>query len=659
MEVKQFHSPQTSPTKMTGMCLGIFLVVTAIYFTSLFNGWTNWDDNVYIIENPHVYYLSWLNLKQIFTSTVSGIYTPLTVFSFALEYHFANSHPFLYHLDNLILHLVVTFFVFTLALRMRLSFLTAFLAAIIFGVHPMHVESVAWITERKDVLYAFFYLLAVHCYWSYLEKNSRRDYLLSIVFGILSMLAKPMALSLVFIFILCDVWQKRSKDLTMLWDKLPHLFYIVLLSLITYLSHARVPGNEGWLKASAIWIYSFSFYIQKFFWPFGLTPQYQLPLPVTLVNPVYLMAIAVFLLVLFFVFIYPREKLWRWAIFYYFLSIFFLLRFDQGYDLNIVADRFMYLPSVGFCLWTAEVMAKFIQSHNKLWPQTVTKILCSILIAGLSLQAFSMTRIWKDSVTLWSHVINCNPHLATAYNNRGEAYGQKGLLNLALADYDKALDLDPYHASSYQNKAHVFDQLGDEARALQNLNLSIKLNISFQSLYNRGNIYLKQGKWDLALADYNQALQIKNDVPQIHNNRGIVLLNQHDFSSAIDSFSKAVILQPNFFDAYNNRGYVFLQENRLDEALNDFNKALEINSQDALSYYNRANVYRLQNRLDLALKDYDKAVSINPQLGFAYVYRSITLKSLGDPSGALKDALYAESLGIKGLKEYIGALKGQ
>ena len=602
--------------------LGILTIVFFSFRPVLQSDFTNWDDNIYVTENLDAQSLNVTNIKKIFTTCVSDVYTPLTIFSFAIEYHFWEKNPFVYHLTNLLLHLGVTALIFEFILQLGFSLAIAALAALFFGLHPMHVESVAWITERKDVLYAFFYMLAVNSYWKYLKTQKRIYYAVAFVLGILSMLSKPMALSLPLILLLCDWWHKRRFTVDIFLEKIPYFLYIIPLTWITYSLHARIPVTKDLAQSLTIWIYTVSFYIQKFFVPVDFTPQYQLPQPMSWTTSSYALAGWTFLLSIFLLIKYRRQRLVIFAFGFYVLSIFFLWRFDEGRDLNIVADRFMYLPSVGFCILVGYGVVEMARAFSKK-NIFMRNVFCLVVLAGyfyLINQTYALTKIWKDSVTLWSYVIDKNPNLATAYNNRGEIYTQKGMFDLAIADYNKALSIDPYHANTYNNRAGIFFIQGRKDLALADYNDSIKLNSTFQSFYNRGNVYLQEGQYESALADYNQALALNPQMPQAYNNRGLAFLNQGRFDQAIADFSQALKINSQFFNVYNNRGYTLFRKGEYTQALEDFNKTIKINPQNASSYYNRAHVYRVLRRYELSLADFLKAQS----LGFPGLDQMIT-----------------------------------
>lgn len=343
----------------------ILLFILGITFfsfsSSLDNDFTNWDDRAYLLGNQNVRGLDIYHITRIFTSVVLGNYNPLTIFSFAIEYHFFGYNSFIYHLDNLLLHLGVTALIFLFALQWGLNMRAAALATLLFGIHPMHVESVAWVTARKDVLYSIFYMLALCQYLRYLKHRRWGAYGLSICFCLMSLLAKPMALSLPLIFLVCDWFKERKLEMRIFIEKVPHLIFIIPIVWITYSLNVRIPGKDV-LESALIWTWTLTFYIKKFLFPFILIPLYQLPEPISVFNDQYVISIGLSLFLVLGLF-YLRKN--RWFIFsflFFFVSIFFLLRFDNLRDISIVADRFMYLPGLGFCVFFGVYCDKVLTS---------------------------------------------------------------------------------------------------------------------------------------------------------------------------------------------------------------------------------------------------------------------------------------------------------
>ena len=504
--------------------LGIILIITfASFLPTLHSEFTNWDDISHLTENMAV---RSFNLKNIFTSTVDIGYNPLIVLSFALEYHFFGLNPFIYHLDNLLLHLVITGLIFVFALQMGLSIRVAAFTSLLFGIHPMHVESVAWIAERKDVLYAVFYMWALCCYLQYLRDQKVRTYLFTIVLGILSILAKPMALSLPLILFVCDWLQGRKFERKVFLEKIPHFMYIIPITWLTYSLNARGP-EESLFEGVLIWIWSLTFYIQKFFLPITLVPLYPLPQPVSIYNLHYALAICILLLLTIWIVRYRRNRWLIFAILFYFASIFFLLRYDN-YDTVTVADRYMYLPSVGVCVFLGVLFDKMLSSLNRraVVLKRFAQFCLIVLFSVLCVKTYSQSKVWKNSVVLWTYVINKCPDKTSkvttlAYTNRGIALGRQGKYDLAMDDFDKALETRAgFLTYIFNSRAIVHWIRGNHRLAIEDFNKVLAFDPNFSSTYNnRGMVLRDLGLYVLAMADFNKALELDPSCFRARNNR--------------------------------------------------------------------------------------------------------------------------------------------
>ena len=316
--------PETSNRQ--GLLLCVVLAVTFFAFIPTLNhSIAVWDDDGHLRKNEDVRSLDPENIKKIFTSSVNNTYIPLTTLSFALEYAVFRYTPFIYHLNNILLHLGVTALVFFFIKRCGASIRVAALAALIFGIHPMKPESVAWVTERKDVLYAFFYMLALHQYWDYLEEGKARPYMLSLVFGLLSMLAKPMAVSLPLVLLLCDWMHGRKLSWAMVIDKMSYALYILPLILITYGQNARKLGHNIY-EGTLTWIWTLVFYLRKFIFPIENLPVYRMPEPVTLTSWHFFMPVITSLAIIYLIYRFRHNRLFVFSFAFFFFSIFFLLK---------------------------------------------------------------------------------------------------------------------------------------------------------------------------------------------------------------------------------------------------------------------------------------------------------------------------------------------
>lgn len=517
------------------------ITIFIVFSPALHNQFTNWDDGFYVTSNTDV---QKFNIKGMFTKLVTDVYVPLTLLSFAIEYHFVKLNAFVYILNNILLHIAVTLMIFIFARKLGLKERAAFLAALLFGIHPMHVESVAWITERKDVLYASFYMLAVLTYWRYLENQKLGTYVWTVIWGVLSMLAKPMALSLPFVLLVCDWAYGRKFNRSVLLEKWIHFLYMGLLALPTFMAHnARAPMKD-FMEGAILWMWSFTFYLKKFFFPFPLLPIYNVPQPIAFGLLEYDIAIIV-LIVFIYLMIRNRQNKWvRFAFLFYFASIFFILRMKVEIHVSSVADRFMYLPSVGFCFLVGyfldEKLNYFKDKVRWKYAAIVGAVILLYCVAAVRTQI--QTRIWKDNESLWSLVIKTAPN-STAYNNRGQMYLDRKDYDLAIKDFDAAVSL---------------------------------LRSHYQAYYNKGLAYQELGKYDEALKNYEKAIKYRPNYPPAYHNKSFVYLKLKQYDKAIEAATKGLELKPDVVGMYANRAKAYAYLGKFDEAIRDAQKAKEL-----------------------------------------------------------------------------------
>lgn len=596
--------------------LSIFVMLA--FLPGLGGEFLNWDDQSHLTDNAAV---QSFDLYRMFRETVQKVYVPLTTLSFAVEHRLFGNTPFVYHLDNLLLHLFNVLLIYFLLQRFGLTARAAFWAALIFGVHPMRVESVAWVTERKDVLYAFFYLLSLHQYWSYLNKKSRASYGGAIVFGILSLLAKPMALSLPLVLALLDWFYRRKMERTAVLDKIPFFLYIVPITWVTYALHVRNPVNSI-AEALLTWTWTFNFYIWKFIWPVALVPVYHAPEPVEIVHPVYVFSVLFFIAFVFCVWRFAKNRWWVFAVAFYVLSIFFILRLDSAKDINIVADRFMYLPSLGFCAVLglgADRVLNFCGSRGKYLTQ-IALLALWVVIGALSFKSAMQTKIWNDTITLWTYVIRYNPTEFLAYNDRAVGYIGKGFYDLALEDYGAILTFDPGNADVYYNRGLLYEKLKRYSSAIEDFSKVIEQYPYYEKAYDhRGMAYVAMGNQQAALADFERTIAVSPDFPDGYLNRGNIFNHQGLLSRAITDYDRVIVLNPRSERAMNNRGTAYAKLSDDKRALEDFDQAIRLDPKYAEAYYNRSVIYGRTGQNARALADALKAKILGADVPESYL----------------------------------------
>ncbi|MCK5012700.1 MAG: tetratricopeptide repeat protein [Candidatus Omnitrophica bacterium] len=548
--------------------IGILLFTFLVFSPVMGLDFLKYDDVVHVTGNSLVCSLSFENITRIFKQTVNRIYIPLTTLSFAFEYKIFKYDSLVYHLNNLILHLIVTGLVFRLSRRLGLSLLATSIATLLFSIHPMRVESVAWVTERKDVLYTAFFLGAVHSYLTFIDSKKKRHLFYSYLLGVLSMLAKPMALSLPFILLVTHWYKVRQFRINMIVDKLAHFIYIIPITLITWLKiEQKLPINL--VSTILLKMWTCLFYIRKFIFPAELIPIYNVPEPISFANGEFIMSAAAFMLYLGIVVRYFRVRLFMFANLFYIVSIFFLLRnnCEVGWHMHIVADRYMYVPSIGFCIFSGYLIeALYFQVR-----QRVGKILLVAgVLSGIFFLAFATSKqiiIWENDHVLWAYAEKKNPENHFVKHVKGVLRFEEGRYDKAIEYFTESINLNPVWIRSYYYRGLSYEKMGLRAKAIDGFTQAIERNQAAPEKYRfeESNSYFK---------------------------RGILRAKKNAWRKALDDFTKTIELDPDNAKAYNNRGLVYYHLSNDQAALNDFDRSLELDPAKASTYVNRDKVYQ-------------------------------------------------------------------
>ncbi len=603
----------------------LIAIILLIFSPCLKLGFVNFDDEAHLIENAATRSLDLSNLKAIFTQRVQKVYIPLTTLSFAIERSLFGLNPFVYHLDNLLLHIANSVIILFIALRLNIPIMGAFFGSAIFALHPMRVESVAWVTERKDVLCALFYLLALWQWIIYRQRSRRGAFVWAHIFTLLSLLAKPMAISLPFAF-LCVDWLLGCRiSFSSIKEKTGIFILSALVGWITYQEHVRNPIDN---IATGIqsWVSGLGFYWQKFFLPLNLIPIYPIPIGKDLLFRFCLSSLLI-IAILWLVFKNRRDRLFMFALLFYVATIFFLLRFDTRADIHWVADRFMYIPSIGLCLW----LGSYLNSHRKI--AVITVFILSVL-------TWSLIPAWKDSLSLWTYVIRKSPNEMMAYFNRAGTYQDQGQYDKAVADYNKTLDLLKALPSR-----QVISVMDDEHHHVQSQIKPWHLNAT-EIKYNRAIALVRLKKADDAILDLNEVIEYYPQYDKAYLQRGLAYDVKGNKELAIADLSKCGELNIANAECLSARGTIYNKLGRWFDALADYNRAIAINPQDARVYNNRAVVYMALELPQKAFEDFNHSIRIDKNYGEAIFNRSVYNFNQHQFHEALVDMVQASNLGV-------------
>jgi hypothetical protein len=539
--------------------LVLILVTAAAFLPSLWNDFTNWDDQVVILNNPVIRDLSVSNLLRFFWEIPQDVYKPLVLISYALEYRFFGLQPQVYHATNLLFHLLNVFLVFGLFSGLMRDRRVGFLTALLFAVHPMRVESVAWISARKDVLYGFFCLGACWVYLGYVRTLRWRLYGACFVLFLCSLFCKPMAVSFPFLLVVFDLFCGREISRRMLTEKIPFcipaavfgFFHMVILSKTGTIHHV-VRGNAYLLYLTDVLVS----YPLRLLWPAGLCAVYPFPkypghvLGNGLLSSPFLLPV---LLVLFGMAAW-KSRTARFGIGFFLVSLAPVIPYNPvGHAL--MADRYTYLPCLGLFVIFAEVLVSvFSRSDCGKWGKILLGVLLLIVAGSFSVMTWQRCKVWKNGLTLWNDVIGQYPDNALAYNNRADAHRNWGDFSpeersrRVLADYNKHIELKPDFADAYFNRALEYIRRGFTDQAISDFRTVLKLNPKDAvAHYNLANAYSRWGRRELALQHYTEA----------------------------------VLINPHYADAYNNRGYEYFLMRRFKDAALDYRRALAEDSENS------------------------------------------------------------------------------
>jgi tetratricopeptide (TPR) repeat protein len=660
----------------------ILLFTALVYLPAIFNGFTSFDDDAYILNNPLLKDCSLQGITDIFTSFSVGNYHPFTLLVYLLEYTCFGHDPVPYHLTNVLLHLVNTLLVFRLAERLSGKRVTAIVVALLFAIHPMHVESVAWASELKDVLYAVFYLSALLYYMRYLASGFRtKFYIGTLLFFLASLFSKSAAVTLPVLLVAIDLYKGRRVNAKSLTEKIPFLLLSVLFGIInivsqhadkafTNLSATYNPFNRIVLVASSV-----AFYIIKAIAPFSLSAMHFFPrLHNNMLPGQYYTSLA-FLLFVGILLAVAWCSPWRKDVL--FGSVFFLITISVMLQIVAVgsmltAERYTYLPYLGlFYILGQWVSTIDFDKHRKL----ITGIGALVVII-LSAQTWARIGVWKNDATLYTDIREKEPKtskdMAHGFSLRADKEKTTGDFKSALGDYNQALLLDTGSYEALCNRGYAHRMTGDLPAAFDDFNNAISMHPEFADAYNnRGGIYYAQNNIQAAIRDFSKAIEIKpfyveaytnrgwayfglNDVTSALNDynkaisinpanaqpyisRGWIYFNMQDSKSAMQDYDKAIALNPRLPEAYSNRGMIYFRQGDFPSAEDEYTKAIALDPGFVSAYDSRGWAYVQDNNPDAALSDYTKALTLNPQDALAYHNRASIKANSGDLTGALKD----------------------
>lgn len=604
-----------------GVCIFLVLATLLVFWRTIGFDFLPYDDNVYVYENLHVTRgLSWANIRWAFTPSNStlGLWTPLTTLSHMATCQVFGINAWGHHLVNVLLHVANAVLLFLVLRSMSGALWRSAFVALVFAIHPLRVESVAWVAERKDVLSGFFFMLTLAAYAWYVRKRTLTRYLAVLLALIAGLLSKQMLVTVPFLLLLLDYWplgrlQTGPRFLgdfaRLTLEKIPLMIFAVAAVMENYFDNAPDLGglpviHGSWVRVGNAFV-CYVTYIGQLFYPVKLVPLY--PFPVELL--VWQVAGAFLLLVgISAVAFVLRRKApwfgigWCWYLGMMFPAIGILPIGKEGH-----ADRYTYLPMIGICI----VIAWAVERLSASWSdrREILAIGVALVVALLLRLSAAQCVYWHDGETLWRRTLECIPDNPIANNYLGYAILSPGREDEAIAEFEKSRRGMPHWAEPENNLGMAIFQKGDVDGAIPHFVEALKKDPShIEARSNLALALIQKRQLDDAERELRIVIAMKPNRADAYGNFGNVLLQKGDVEGAIGAFTRALKLNPDYIDGLANLGNAYVRQGNPAGAILQYQKALHLNPQNPTVQINMARV--LATAQDASVRDGNKAVTL-------------------------------------------------
>ena len=603
-EIRQVVASYSLPV----ICLALVVITLAVYFQVGNHPFLDFDDNVYVTDNPHVATgLTGKNIAWAFTSIDAGNWHPITWLSHMADVTFYGMNPRGHHLTNLAIHVATSLLILLLLLRCtRLIWQSSFVA-VMFALHPLHVESVAWVAERKDVLSAFFWFLTLLLYAEFSVKRKAALYLLCFSSFLLGLMSKPMLVTLPLVMLLMDFWplglyrtreperglhRLPQKMSSLVAEKIPFLVCSLLSGVITIYAQQKGGATSSLdavpfvLRIENAFV-SYAKYIVKTLWPSDLAVLYpyssSLP-PWQVIGSIS----ALMLVTATAIGVKRRFPFLMVGWFWFLVTLVPVIGLIQVGSQSM-ADRYSYIPLAGLFIIVAWGVPALTQRCKR--QKMVLVLVASAVITASAGLTWRQLGYWQDGISLYRHALEVGSGSYLVHNNLGTAFAERGDLDAAIEQYRRAIRISPDNFNAHGNLGLALIGKGELEAAIMECRAALRLSPdNLNSHYNLGVALAAKGELAAAIQEYREAVRINPDTPKVHNTLGLALLNMGDLDAAIREFRNVLRLNPQDIDGHCNLGVVFARENDLDAALQEFQCVLRISPNDT---YARNNLERV------------------------------------------------------------------
>jgi len=676
-EFNGVHTAVENTNFLDKWAIVLILFVTALlYFKAIFYDFVILDDDIYVVENHLIKNFSIQGIKTIFSVFWAGFYQPLILLVYMIQYALFGLDPMPYHLLNIILHLFNIYLVYRIAGQLSKKRLTAYIVAILFAIHPMRVESVVWVTELKDMLYTFFFLLAFLSYLRYLNTNYLKKHLLFVLlFFLLALLSKAAAVTLPVLLLATDLYLKRKMSRSVFFEKIPLFILSLVFGVLAVISQSEagaVADNidyYGYVNTFFLSVYALAFYLVKLIAPFSLSAMHYFPKLANELLPWYYYAALPFLLFVAWLVLRKhslrRETLFGFSFFLIAISV-MLQIIPVG--MTVTMERFTYVPYIGLFYLTGQYLSHLHKRNAKLFAG----IVFSIFVMMFIFLTWNRIPVWKNAETLISDVllkypdyehshygaaivrernndlqgalkhynrsIEINNQFYDAFNDRGVLWFKLGNLKFALDDYNKALEINPEYVGSYINRGWIYYEYEEYGSAMNDYNKALSIESkSAQALFNRGVLKHILGMRREALLDVNKAIYYDSDNPGYYFIRAYMREVAGNIQGSIEDRKQGSKYGNEEHIVFEIRSVMKNKSGDLLGALDDLNNYIKLKSDNARAYNIRGNLFADLGKISEAIADYNTAIELDSVFADAYNNRSIWKTNNNDLHGAMHD----------------------
>jgi len=644
--------------KVAAVCGFLLLAVALVFGQTIGHEFINFDDNLYVYENPVVQRgLTLQGFRWAFTTFHANNWHPLTWFSHMLDCTLYGLQAGGHHLTSVFLHASTVVLLFLVLWRMT-GFLwrSAFVAAV-FAIHPLRAESVAWVAERKDVLSGLFFMLTLGAYVRYVRRpTSMVRYGVVVLIYAGGLMTKPMLVTLPFVLLLLDYWPlgrmgpTADKASSFPWrvivDKFPLLALTAASCAVTFFAQGDAIAPIDAIPISsrvANALVSYMAYIGDLFYPVGLAVIYPLrgdgvPIGKAIASTLALMGISTATLV------WRRQFPYLFVGWFWYLGMLVPVIGLLQVGSQSMADRYTYLPQIGLCLavtWGGAQLAASWRRHR--WVCIAVSVLAVLILMGF---AWRQTSYWRNSETLWTHALDCDIRNYKAHGSLGAALVAKGQNDAAIVHFQKALEITPKYAMAHLNIGHIMAVRGQNDAAIAHFQKALEINpVNAEAHLNLGVALKRRGQVDAAIAHYRKALEIEPNYAIAYLYIGYIMAEQGQNDAAIANFQKALEINPVSAEAYFNLGVALQKRGQNDAAIVHFQKALEIKPTYADARFRLGVALERSGQVDAAITQYRRVLEIRPDYAGAYNNLGTIMAERGQFDAAI--AHFQKALEIK------------